>query len=51
LENIPPGGGISTNVIGGKNFKRRREKGGTVKEKRRKVKERGRKAKEIKKGK
>ncbi len=48
LENTPPpgGGGISADVIWGKNMKRGREKGGNVKEKGRKGKEKGRKGKE-----
>jgi hypothetical protein len=39
LENTPPpGGGISADVIGGKNMKRQRKKGENVKEKGRKGK-------------
>jgi hypothetical protein len=45
LENTPTPGGISADVIWGKNMKRRREKGVRCKRKGRKRKEKGRKGK------
>jgi hypothetical protein len=42
----PPRGGISADVIWGKNIKRQREKGGKCKRKRKTGEEKGRKVKE-----
>jgi hypothetical protein len=49
LDHTPLGGGISADVIWGKNMKRGREKGGKCKRKRKKGKQKGRKVKKIRK--
>ncbi len=50
MKNTLPPGGISADVIWGKNMKRQREKEGKCKRKRRKGKEKGKRGKKIRKG-